>query len=274
MQENEDPNVVITTLDMSVVEAQVRSEIDTQIATAKKYPRDIRRARQSAITIATMDVETAKSCKYSVPRGGKPISGPTVHLAKILISQYGNLRVSARVVGNDGKTITSQGICHDLETNVAISVEVKRRITDREGKTFSDDMQTVTGNAANAIALRNAVFAIIPKSITDAVLKEAEQKIIGELSDEAKFLQKRTDVFLRFKEKYGLSEERVLLAVGLRSITALKPEQLVQLIAIGQAINDGDASVEESFPLTETEKTTKLAEKLKAKKDEKFSDAQ
>lgn len=270
MVENEyiDEGVVVT-IDQSVIEAQSRAEIDMQISTAKRYPRDIKKAQQNSIVIATMDEEAAKSCKYSLPRAGKTITGPTVHLAKIIISQYGNMRVAARVVNNDGKWITSEGVCHDLETNLAVKVEVKRKITDKGGKTFSEDMQTVTGNAANSIALRNAVFAVIPKSIIDAVLKEAEKKIIGELSDQAKFLQKRTALMDGFKENYGLSQERVLAVVGIKEIVAMKPEHLVTLIGIAQAIKDGDSTVEESFPLTETEKQAKYDEKIKSKAKEK-----
>lgn len=35
-------------------------------------------------------------------------------------------------------------------------------------------MITVTGNAANSIAYRNAVFAVIPKAITDRIYYAAQ----------------------------------------------------------------------------------------------------
>ena len=73
------------------------------------------------------------------------------------VACYGNPRAASRVIDNDGRKITSQGGCHGLENNVQISVEVGRRIT---GKTYSDDMQITTGNAANCIAFRNAVFRV------------------------------------------------------------------------------------------------------------------
>lgn len=262
-----DEDVQVIQVDSSALEMQNRAEIDMQISTAKKYPRDLKRTQQNAIKIVTMDEDTAKSCKYTLRRAGKEISGPTVHLAKIILSQYGNIRASARVISNDGKMITSQGVCHDLENNVWVGIEVKRRITDRDGKTFSDDMQTVTGNASNAIALRNAVYAVVPRSIIDTVFKAAERKLLGDLTDQDKFLLKRAKVFEGFKDTYGLSEERVLAAVGIKAITALKPEQLVQLIGIAQALLDGETTVEESFPLTQAEQTGKFEQKLKEQQE-------
>ncbi|MFM7859586.1 MAG: hypothetical protein ACKO96_48585, partial [Flammeovirgaceae bacterium] len=140
---------------------QTKAEIDTQIATAKAFPRSEKMFMDRAISMATVTEEIAQSCIYALPRGGKPIEGPSVRLAEIIVASYGNLRSSARIVDNDGKMITSQGVCHDLENNTAVSVDVKRRITDKNGKTFNDDMQVVTGNAANAIAFRNAVFKVV-----------------------------------------------------------------------------------------------------------------
>jgi len=105
-----------------------------------------------------MDVETAQSMGYALQRGGKPITGPSVHLAKLVVSNWGNMRTEAKVVEVTDKEVVSRGIAWDLEANTASSFEVRRKITDKYGKRFNDDMITVTGNAANSIAYRNAVF--------------------------------------------------------------------------------------------------------------------
>ena len=142
--------------------ALTRSEIDVQVATAHQYPRNLSRVLNNIETLATMDEDVAGSCFYTLRRQGKVIEGPSVRMAEIIASSWGNLRVQARIISNDGKMITAQGICHDLESNYATSTEVKRRITDKNGKTFSEDMQVVTGNAACAIAMRNALFKVVP----------------------------------------------------------------------------------------------------------------
>ena len=96
--------------DMSVIYNQDKAVIDTQIATAKAYPRNMKRAVDNSVFIVTLDEETASTCSYSLPRGGKVITGPTVHLAKILAQNWGNLRIEAKVVSIDKTTLTSQAI--------------------------------------------------------------------------------------------------------------------------------------------------------------------
>ena len=232
--------------DASVIYNQDKAFIDVQIATAKTYPRNLKRAVDNSIAIVTMDQETASTCTYSLPRGGKPITGPTVHLAKILAQQWGNLRCEAKVVEIGQKQITSQAVAFDLENNLAIKVEVKRSIMSKNGR-FNDDMITVTGNAANAIALRNARLAVIPRAVVDKVYNEAKRTITGDLSDQTKLLAKRKKVFDGFKETYALTEQEILSAIGKAAVEHVTQADLVVLIGIGQAIKDGETTVNDAF---------------------------
>lgn len=250
----EDLTTVTQVDDMSVVYNQDKAAIDVQIATAKAYPRNLKRAIDNSVAIVTMDSETASTCTYSLPRGGKPVTGPTVHLAKILAQQWGNLRVEAKVISIEAKQITSQAIAFDLENNLAIKVEVKRSIMSKTGR-FNDDMITVTGNAANAIALRNAILSVIPRAVVDKVYNEALRTITGDLSDETKLIAKRKKVFDGFRETYQLSEQQVLAVIGKAAIEHITQDDLVVLIGIGQAIKDGDTTVEMAF---NTKKTTAI----------------
>src|SRR5678816_4803120 len=97
---------------------------------------------------------------YSLPRGGRNIVGPSVRFAEVVASSWGNIRSGARIIDIDDKFITAQGQCFDLEKNICVQVEVKRRITKKDGKRYDDDMIGVTGNAACSISLRNAVFKV------------------------------------------------------------------------------------------------------------------
>src|SRR5262245_11187920 len=146
----------------TALESLNRSEIDIQIATARKYPRSLLKFKNDAEAMACLDEETASSCFYALKRAEKPIEGPSVRLAEIVASAWGNLRSGARIIAEDEKFVVAQGACHDLEKNVAFQVEVRRRITDKNGRRYSDDMITTTCNAACSIALRNAIFKAIP----------------------------------------------------------------------------------------------------------------
>jgi hypothetical protein len=240
------------TLEVNAQESQIvqldaveRANVDSQVATAKQYPRDIRRSIDNSVVMATMNGETAQSCGYALPRGGKPITGPSVHLAKIIVSNWGNMRTEAKVVQITDKQVISRGTAWDLETNVASAFEVRRSIIDKLGKRYSDDMITVTGNAANSIAYRNAVFAVIPKAITDRVYHAAQKFITGDLSDADKLLKKRISVINSFKNDYGISEEEVIKLCGKQTSNQINADELSLLIGIIQSLKDGDTTVEE-----------------------------
>ena len=245
------------------VDAVERANVDSQVATAKRYPRDIRRSIDNSVVMATMNQETAQSCSYALPRGGKPITGPSVHLAKIIVSNWGNMRTEAKVVQITDKQVISRGTCWDLETNVASAFEVRRSIIGKNGQRFSDDMITVTGNAANSIAYRNAVFAVIPKAITDRVYYAAQKFITGDLSDSDKLLKVRTGILNNFKNNYGITEEEVVKMCGKQTVNQIGADEISMLMGTIQALKDGDTTDDELMkPIRESKEAInhKIAE--------------
>lgn len=243
MQEEEFKTEIV---DVGIYEQQDRAMLDIAISTARAYPRNLKKSVDNAIAIVTMDLETAKTCTYSVPRGVKPVTGPSVHLAKILSQVWGNMRVEAKVVAIDDRQITSEAVCFDLENNLAIKVQVKRSIVGKTGR-FSDDMITVTGNAANSIAFRNAVLSVVPRPVVDKVYNAAKGCITGDISDATKLLAKRKQVLDALKDTYNVTEAEVLFAIGKAAVDHITADDLVVLIGIGTAIKDGDTTVEQAF---------------------------
>lgn len=263
---------IVEQVSPAIIYQQDKAAIDVQITTAKAYPRNIKRALDNVLALVTMDPETAETCNYSVPRGGKAITGPSVHLAKILAQQWGNLRIEAKVVDIDGTHITSEAVCFDLETNIAIKTQVKRSIMQNETKwdggksvrtgrmiRMNEDMITVTGNAANSIALRNAVLSVIPKAVVDKAYKAAKQTMTGDISDNVKLIAKRKKVFDGLKDAYNVTEPEILHAIGRAAVDHVTGDDLVVLIGIGTAIKDGDTTVEQAFKGGKTNPSEGLA---------------
>ena len=244
---NEELEVIPVIESVSVIEAQTRGEIDIQIATAHRFPRNAKRATENVIAVISKDKELAKTCVYSLPRAGKSIDGPSVHLARYLASEYGNLRVDAKIVEIGDVMITAQAIAHDLEKNYAIRTEVKRRITKKNGERFEDDMIVVTCNAALAIASRNAILQVIPVTVTDQVYKAAQQAITGDLSTEQKLLQRRKEILDGFLNTYAVNEIEVLAMLELETVNQIREPQMLTLVGLGQALRDGDTTVAEAF---------------------------
>lgn len=257
-------NEIIEIKQAEVLQAINRSEVDMQIATAKQYPRHLPTVLNQIATLATLDAETAEDCFYILRRkgegGGNTIEGLSVRMAEIIAGAWGNLRVQTRIIGNDGKTITAQGVCHDLETNVAVSVEVKRRITDRNGRTYSEDMQVVTGNAASAIAFRNAVLKVVPKAVTKRVIADVKQVAMGQALDLETSRQRMVDYF----GKLGVTEELLLEYLELKKREEIDKERVFELRALANAIKEGTTTVQEAFMQPIEDRRQAAAAKQKA----------
>lgn len=242
------------------MDAIEKANVDVQVSTAKQFPRNVTRAIQNSIVMATIDPDTAQMMRYALPRGGKPITGPSVHLAKLIVSNWGNIRAEAKVVQITDSQVVSRGTCWDLENNVATAIEVRRNIKGKGGQRFSDDMITVVGNAANSIAFRNAVFSVIPKAVTDKVYRAAQECITGDLSDEAKLLQKRTNCLKFFNDEYGITEDEVIKLCGKQTVNQIKAEEIALMLGIYQSLKDGDTTVEEVMePIRKEKKKDDIA---------------
>ncbi len=221
----------------------LKAEIDTQIATAHAFPRSIKTFLDKAMSIATVSDSVAASCNYSLPRGGKVIEGPTVRLAEIVCSTYGNIRSGARVISNNGKIITAQGICHDLETNNCVTVEVNRKITDRSGKTFSEDMIVIAGNAACAIAFRNAVFKVIPSALIQEVYEQTKLVAKGTVAT----LIERRDKALNYAKSQGITDKQICTVLEIKKIEDIDLDKLSILRGMLALITNGESTAKDLF---------------------------
>jgi hypothetical protein len=220
-----------------------RSEIEQQIATARRFPRSVKRFRDEALAMVTLSETVAEQCVYALPRDGKTIEGPSARFAEVIASAWGNCRAGARVVDDKGNFVVAQGVFHDLERNVAITYEVQRRITNRDGKRFKDDMIGVTANAACSIALRNAVLKGVPKAFWDDMYTEARKVIMGDVKTLA---NRRASAVTAF-QRYGIAAEQICAKLAVPGIEDIGLEHLVTLKGLLTAIKDGDTTAEEAF---------------------------
>jgi hypothetical protein len=240
-----EPTEIITdsAADLSALPALSRAEIDIQIATAKRWPRSIVAFKKQAMELATLDEETAGACFYALPRDGKRIEGPSIRLAEIVASTWGNLRVGARIIEITDRAVIGQGACFDLEKNVAASVEVSRRITNRMGKRYSDDMVNTTAQAAMSIALRNAVFRVVPFAIVKDVYEAAKLVSLGKGLTMEQSRAKCVGAFAKLWP--ALTPDILWRLAGKTGADDIGTDELVQLRGLFTALKDGEISLEE-----------------------------
>ena len=264
----------------SAVEAISRAEIDVAIATAQKYPQHtpgkLSLVKQSMMSFATLDEETAAACFYTLPRGGKNIQGPSVRLAEIALACYGNARAGTRIISTvtSGPTphVVVQAVVMDLEKNTSVSIEKRRRIVGKKSKggVIDEDDINLAANSCSAIAFRDAVFKVVPGALIKPVFEAARKVAIGD----AKTLGDRRAKCVEAFAKLGITKDRVLAKVDKKSVDDIDLSDLETLIGLFNAIKEGDVSIDE-MNVSQTSRPADLSDlNVKIKADLKAGVAQ
>lgn len=227
----------------TVLEQLTRGEVDMQVATAKRWPRSIAGFRRDAMAMAVKSPEVARQCFYVLPRGGKSIDGPSVRLAEIVAVTWGNLRCESRVVEVGEKTITAQATAWDMQSNVLVRKECARRITDKHGKRYNDDMVVVTGNAAASVALRNAIFTVVPRAYVSDIFEHCKRVAAG---DRGSLDQAKAD-WVKWFGSRGIRQEQVLELLGRKGLEDVSLEDITTLQGLSTALAEGETTLEDLF---------------------------
>lgn len=238
----EDDERALAPLPPPVAAAMQQADVMAQLDAAHRYPRSVTRFLREAETLVTMDRDIAASCMYAVPRGGKVIEGPSVRLAEMAASAWGNLQIGARPIETGEQTVTCEGVAWDMERNVRVAIRTERRITGKPHQRA--DMAALAAAAGNSIAMRNAVFRVIPRAYIDRLYAAARRVAVGD----QKTLVARRDEFMARILKAGVTQERVFLRLGVKGVDDITLDHLATLTGLGTAIQSGDITLDEAFP--------------------------
>jgi hypothetical protein len=124
-----------------------------------------------------------------------------------------------------------------------MTIEAQRSIVGKYGR-FSDDMIRVTGMAAISIALRNAIFRVIPRAYVDDIYTAAKSCAVGD----AKTLVARRDEWLAWLGKKGIGPERIFARLEVAGAADIGLEHLAILIGIGSSLKSGELQLDDAFP--------------------------
>lgn len=222
-----------------------RAEIDQMIATAHRYPRSLDTVIKHIKTMACYNEAAAENCIYSLPRGGKPIIGPSIGFANIVATAWGNCVDGSRWVATDRKekVVVAEGVFHDYQTNRKTIISEQRRIVDKNGRLYSDDMIIVTSKAAGAIARRNAILQIVPRALWFPIYEEALTIVRGTTET---FAEKK-DKAIRAFAQFGVKPEQLFMFLGLKGDPDLTLEHIPILRGAYTQLRDQAVTVEEMF---------------------------
>lgn len=243
---------VVETTSTAVLDVQERATIDLQIATAKKYPRDLTTFTKKAVQYATLNKETAESCIYHRPVGRdkdgkmKYAEGLSVRTAEIVFSTYGNIRAGARIVSQTERQVIAQGVCHDIENNVYVTTEVVESTVDRYGRPYDERMRITIAKAAMAKARRDAIFQVVPKALAQPIEKEVRAILFGT----TKALETRREAAMSYIKKLPIAdaENRVFAALDIKGIEDMGAKELELLTGLRNAIKENETTLDDAFP--------------------------
>lgn len=282
MGENQD--LAIIQQDNAGLASYSQIEIDTQIATAKQYPRDFKVIKQNILEVATQDRETAQQCFYSLPRNQRQddgsykqvfIEGESIRLAEIVLAFWGNIQTGTRIVEINKlmKTITVQAVVWDLERNVKTSEEITKSIGTSKGELYSQDMIIMTGKSASSQALRNAIFRAVPKVMFKSIMDQIKKASVAP-GDNEKVVDMANKAVAYFTSK-GVDKMKIFSFLKVTSEKEIGTDQLIILQGIKTGLTQGEFDIKDAFTQTEGEKsgkavTTSVEDKLskKTKKEE------
>ncbi|MCE5324930.1 MAG: hypothetical protein LLG01_00800 [Planctomycetaceae bacterium] len=226
-----------------------RVTIDSQIATAKRYPRSISLFIERAQTMACVDDDTAKSCFYRRPvgkEGGKQVyaEGESIRLAEIVAASYDNLAIRAIIVEITPRYVKAVGMARDLERNYMASAECVESTVDKRGQPYSERQRMLIAKVAQSKAYRDAIFRVVPKALCKPIANAASEVALGK----GLTLEQRRERVMQWIASLNISAMRVWKALGIAGPEEMGTSEMLTLTGIRSAIKDGDTNIDEAFP--------------------------
>jgi len=228
------------------------AQIDPDVIAARSFPRDQDLAKADAVKMATVSADVAEACNYSFPRAGKTISGPSVRLAEIVAHAWGHLSIASRIVSDDGQTIIVEGAVHDRQNGNRISQQIARRVTDKRGNRYSDDMVTNTQNAAQSVALRDVIFRAVPKSFWGPVYEAAVRACTA---GKIPLPDRRANALKWFRAR-GLEEADILQGLGVAKLEDIGEAEIRLLSGARNKINEEGCDPRSALGIVDRETVT------------------
>lgn len=294
--------------------AAARAEVESRFIVAMQRPRDLL-AVHARIVRECKRTGFAEVARYKLPRGGKTIEGPSIRFAEAAARNMGNLDIRTMVISDTETRQIVKAIVTDLETNATYSDDlVIEKFVERSA---IKDGQRVLGERINSSGkkvylvdateadIRTKRAAEISKAIRTLILRVIPGDVVDDAMDQVvKTLRKNAEEDPDREKKrilgafldIGIKPEQLAEYLG-HPIDSAMPTELVDLIAIGRALKEGQTTWEalvsdraakvaedrakkaaedgKSNGTFEAKKTAaqKLAEKV-AKKDEPAAPAQ
>lgn len=247
--------------------AEKQFEIQSAIVLAKRFPRDEDLSFQKLMK-ACGRTTFAEDAEYSFPRGGQPVKGPSVFLAREAARVWTNIRYGLTITRDDQNSRQIQAWAWDLETNTKISAEDDfRKLIFRKGKGWIEpderDLRELT-NRRGAILIRNCVLQILPKDLIEDALETCRVTLRSNAAKDPDATRKK--ILMAFSE-LNVTAEMLAAYLG-HPVAQSGPAEMADLRAVYKSISDGNTTWADYVNGNSEASAADLKEKTKAKSAE------
>lgn len=174
--------------------------------------------------------------------GVEYVEGPSIKLANDLARTYGNCEIDCRVMDlGDGWIFYAR--LSDLETGYSITRPFQQRKSQRGMRTADDRALDIAFQIGASKAIRNVICNGL-QTFADFAFEEARSSMVEKVGKKLEDYRQRTIDGLAFRD---VDLHRVEAIIGRAAKDWLAPD-IARIIAMMKSINDGMATVDETFP--------------------------
>lgn len=233
-------------------ESMRRADRGMSLEHAARNPRELSVCLRRLTEFVTHNAAAAAACIYSLPRGGKQVTGPSVRFAEMVVAAWGSLEVKTTIVSIDGDAVVISGRAHDLEVNSVVELDTRRLVQKKRGAVKADeDMRQLAVASGTSIAFRNAVLRIVPRALLEDALAAARNASTGK----GTMVQKRQACFGLWAEA-GATGDQVLAAIGRSGVADVTLDDLIYLRGLLTSVQTGAVTLTDAMrPQDEREAT-------------------
>lgn len=233
-----------------LVASREAQEVQVAMAAAKRFPRDEVLAYNRVIRDCQRH-SLAEKAMYEYPRGGQVVTGPSIHLARAMARNWGNLDSGFKVLEQSATESTVMVYCWDLETNYReTKVFTVRHVREtKKGSYPLTDSRDIYEMIANQSARREraCILAVIPGDVVDAAIGQCNVTLSG--GGKKPIADTVRDMVRAFQEEHGVTAEMLEKYIGCKK-EAFSQQSVVRLRNVYNTLRDGSASVEQYFDMS------------------------
>lgn len=227
------------------IEAQrAITEAQSKIQIAKMFPRD-EAAAHKKLMFACSQIGFAEDAFYSLPRGDKSISGPSIRLAEEIARVYGNFTYGHRELSRGQGKSEVEVFAWDVENNNYTSRQLTvMHIQDTRSGSYAlknqADVDTRISNIASK-QLRGRILSLIPKWMLSAAIERCRATLAG--GDDLTARKERIDLLEKRFGTRGVSKANLEQYLGV-PLDLITDEQIADLFGVYTALKEGAAIAE------------------------------